>query len=64
LQFFISNEDIPHRRHLFFAAEVGLAGRSETCTAGRQRILETEKLGYHTIIVSKSNEIGLKKKQK
>ncbi|WP_027076816.1 DNA repair protein RadA [Maribacter antarcticus] len=56
-----SNEDIPIEKGVCFAAEVGLAGEVRPVQRVDQRILEAEKLGYHTIIVSKSNKIGLKK---
>ncbi|MGK0494122.1 MAG: DNA repair protein RadA/Sms [Maribacter sp.] len=56
-----SNEDIPIEKGICFAAEVGLAGEVRPVQRVDQRILEAEKLGYHTIIVSKSNKIGLKK---
>src|SRR6056297_3067839 len=56
-----SNEDISIPKDICFAAEVGLAGEIRPVTRVEQRIIEAEKLGYHTIIVSKSNKIGLKK---
>ncbi|MEP2278237.1 DNA repair protein RadA [Maribacter sp.] len=55
-----SNEDIPIDKGICFAAEVGLAGEIRPVQRVEQRILEAEKLGYDTIIVSKSNKIGLK----
>jgi DNA repair protein RadA/Sms len=55
-----SNEDIPIDKGTCFAAEVGLAGEIRPVQRVEQRILEAEKLGYTTIIVSKNNKIGLK----
>ncbi|WP_291961448.1 DNA repair protein RadA [Maribacter sp.] len=55
-----SNEDIPIDKGICFAAEVGLAGEIRPVQRVEQRILEAEKLGYDTIIISKSNKIGLK----
>jgi len=55
-----SNEDIPIDKGTCFAAEVGLAGEIRPVQRIEQRILEAEKLGYTTIIVSKNNKIGLK----
>lgn len=55
-----SNEDIPIDKGICFAAEVGLAGEVRPVQRVDQRILEAEKLGYSTIIVSKNNKIGLK----
>lgn len=55
-----SNEDIPISKGVCFAAEVGLAGEIRPVQRIEQRILEAEKLGYTTIIVSKNNKIGLK----
>lgn len=55
-----SNEDIPISKGICFAAEVGLAGEIRPVQRVEQRIIEAEKLGYTTIIVSKNNKIGLK----
>jgi len=55
-----SNEDIPIDKGICFAAEVGLAGEIRSVQRVEQRILEAEKLGYTTIIISKNNKIGLK----
>ena len=55
-----SNEDIPIDKGICFAAEVGLAGEIRPVQRVEQRILEAEKLGYNTIIISKSNKISLK----
>ncbi len=56
-----SNSDIPIEKGVCFAAEVGLAGEIRSVQRIDQRILEAEKLGFHTIYVSKTNKIGLKK---
>ena len=55
-----SNEDIPIEKGICFAAEVGLAGEIRPVQRVEQRIMEAEKLGYTTIVVSKNNKIGLK----
>lgn len=52
-----SNEDIAIQKDICFAAEVGLAGEVRPVTRVEQRILEAEKLGFATIIVSKQNKI-------
>ena len=48
-----SNEDIALPKDICFAAEVGLAGEVRPVARVEQRILEAEKLGFTTIIVSK-----------
>lgn len=48
-----SNEDIPLPKNICFAAEVGLAGEIRPVARVEQRILEAEKLGFSTIMVSK-----------
>ncbi|MFI8377607.1 DNA repair protein RadA [Leeuwenhoekiella sp. NPDC079379] len=48
-----SNEDIAVAKDICFAAEVGLAGEIRPVTRVEQRILEAEKLGFSTIMVSK-----------
>ncbi|RXG22107.1 MULTISPECIES: DNA repair protein RadA [Leeuwenhoekiella] len=48
-----SNEDIAVAKDICFAAEVGLAGEIRPVTRVEQRILEAEKLGFGTIMVSK-----------
>ncbi|QWX83352.1 DNA repair protein RadA [Cellulophaga sp. HaHaR_3_176] len=55
-----SNEDIAIEKGVCFAAEVGLAGEIRPVQRVEQRILEAEKLGFHTIFVSKNNKITLK----
>ena len=56
-----SNEDIAIEKGVCFAAEVGLAGEIRPVQRVEQRILEAEKLGFHTIFVSKNNKISLSK---
>jgi len=48
-----SNEDIALPKDICFAAEVGLAGEIRPVARIEQRILEAEKLGFTTIMVSK-----------
>lgn len=48
-----SNEDIAIAKDICFAAEIGLAGEIRPVTRVDQRILEAEKLGFGTIIISK-----------
>jgi len=55
-----SNEDIAIDKGICFAAEIGLAGEIRPVQRVEQRILEAEKLGFHTIFVSKNNKITLK----
>ncbi|HIB36442.1 DNA repair protein RadA [Mesonia sp.] len=55
-----SNEDISIARDVCFAAEVGLAGEIRPVTRADQRIMEAEKLGFSTILVSK--QVKLPKK--
>ncbi|HHC79438.1 MAG TPA: DNA repair protein RadA, partial [Flavobacteriia bacterium] len=52
-----SNEDTAIPQDTCFAAEVGLAGEIRPVNRIGQRILEAEKLGFATIIVSKFNKI-------
>ncbi|SDR80714.1 DNA repair protein RadA/Sms [Formosa sp. Hel1_31_208] len=54
-----SNEDAALPKDMCFAAEVGLSGEIRPVQRVEQRILEAEKLGFSTIIVSKYNKIGL-----
>ncbi len=56
-----SNSDIAIEKGVCFAAEVGLAGEIRPVQRVDQRILESEKLGFSKIFVSKDNKIGLKK---
>ncbi len=55
-----SNEDIAIPQNYCFAAEVGLAGEIRAVNRIEQRILEAEKLGFDTIIVSKYNKFPKK----
>jgi DNA repair protein RadA/Sms len=55
-----SNEDEAIPQNYCFAAEVGLAGEIRAVNRIDQRILEAEKLGFETIIVSKYNKIPKK----
>ncbi|MFT7071686.1 DNA repair protein RadA [Patiriisocius sp. Uisw_017] len=48
-----SNIDIAIDKRMCFAAEVGLAGEVRPVNRVDQRILEAEKLGFETIIISK-----------
>ena len=56
-----SNEDVAIPQDFCFAAEVGLAGEIRAVNRVDQRILEAEKLGFSTIVVSKFNKIASKK---
>ena len=58
-----SNEDVAIPQDYCFAAEVGLAGEIRPVNRIDQRILEAEKLGFSTIMVSKFNKVS-KKSQK
>lgn len=48
-----SNIDIAINKTMCFAAEIGLAGEVRPVTRVDQRILEAEKLGYTSILISK-----------
>lgn len=52
-----SNEDIAVPKDICFAAEVGLAGEVRPVTRVEQRILEAEKLGFSSIMVSAQSKI-------
>ena len=52
-----SNEDISVPKEICFAAEIGLAGEIRPVTRVEQRIIEAEKLGFATIMVSKQNKL-------
>jgi len=58
-----SNIDIAIDKRMCFAAEVGLAGEVRPVTRVEQRILEAEKLGFETIIISKYSKIPKNKHQ-
>ncbi len=53
-----SNTDIPVDKGFCFAAEIGLAGEIRAVQRIDQRISEAEKLGFHTIFISKNNKIS------
>lgn len=55
-----SNEDIAIPQDYCFAAEVGLAGEIRPVNRIDQRILEAEKLGFSSIIISKFNKVSKK----
>ena len=55
-----SNEDVAIPQDFCFAAEVGLAGEIRPVNRIDQRILEAEKLGFSSIIVSKFNKVTKK----
>lgn len=52
-----SNEDICIEKDICFAAEVGLAGEIRPVTRVEQRILEAEKLGFATIMISRQTKL-------
>lgn len=52
-----SNEDTALSKELCFAAEVGLAGEIRPVTRIEHRILEAEKLGFATIVISKQSKL-------
>ncbi len=56
-----SNEDISISNKVCFAAEVGLAGEIRPINRVEQRILESEKLGFQVIFISKYNKVDVDK---
>ena len=50
-----SNLDVPIRRDISFAGEVGLSGEIRHVTRIEQRIAEAQKMGFKTILVPKGN---------
>lgn len=52
-----SNEDISVPKDICFAAEIGLAGEIRPVTRVEQRIIEAEKLGFASIMISKQNKL-------
>ena len=50
-----SNLDVPIRRDICFAGEVGLSGEIRHITRIDQRIAEAQKMGFKTILVPKGN---------
>jgi len=51
-----SNADLPIKQHITFAGEVGLSGEIRPVARIEQRIMEAQKLGFETIIISKQNK--------
>ncbi len=52
-----SNEDIAISKDICFAAEIGLAGEIRPVTRAEQRIIEAEKLGFATILISAQTKL-------
>ena len=52
-----SNEDVFIEKDICFAAEVGLAGEIRPVPRVEQRIMEAEKLGFATIMISKQTKL-------
>lgn len=52
-----SNEDISIPKDICFAAEVGLAGEIRPVTKAEQRVMEAEKLGFASIMISKQTKL-------
>lgn len=59
-----SNFDIAVSRKTVFVGEVGLSGEIRTVTRIEQRVSESEKLGFETIVIPKDNLKGIKDKFK
>lgn len=57
-----SNEDLPIKQNVCFAAEVGLTGEIRPVNRIEQRISEAEKLGFEKIYISTYNLKGLNTK--
>ena len=57
-----SNNDAALTENYCFAGEVGLSGEIRPVQRLEQRIVEAEKLGFDTIIISKQNKFNLKTK--
>ncbi|MDP3432622.1 MAG: magnesium chelatase domain-containing protein, partial [Bacteroidota bacterium] len=57
-----SNFDLPIRKNVCFAGEVGLSGEIRAVNRLEQRIAEAEKLGFDSIFIPKAGKgINLKK---
>jgi DNA repair protein RadA/Sms len=56
-----SGEDIPVSSKISFSGEVGLSGEIRPVNRIEQRILESEKMGFEQIVISKYNLKGLDK---
>ena len=54
-----SNLDVPIRKDICFAGEVGLSGEIRHVTRIDQRIAEAQKMGFKTILVPKGNVLSL-----
>lgn len=52
-----SNVDIPVDKTMCFAAEIGLAGEVRPVNRIEQRIIEAEKLGFESIVISKYSKV-------
>lgn len=59
-----SNEDIPLRHGICFAAEIGLTGEVRQVNRTEQRIAEAERLGYQEIFISGFNKKTERKQEK
>lgn len=59
-----SNFDIAVSRKTVFVGEVGLSGEIRTVTRVEQRVAESEKLGFETIVIPRENLKGMKDKFK
>lgn len=57
-----SNFDIAVSRKTVFVGEVGLSGEIRTVTRIEQRVLESQKLGFETIVIPRDNLKGIKDK--
>lgn len=57
-----SNFDIAVSRKTGYVGEVGLSGEIRTVTRIEQRVSESEKLGFETIVIPKENLKGIKDK--
>ena len=57
-----SNFDVSVSRKTVFVGEVGLSGEIRTVTRIEQRVLESEKLGFETIVIPRENLKGIKDK--
>jgi len=52
-----SNEDVAIPKDICFAAEIGLAGEIRLVPRAEQRIMEAEKLGFSTIMISTQTKL-------
>lgn len=57
-----SNFDVAVSRKTVFVGEVGLSGEIRTVTRIEQRVAESEKLGFETVVIPKGNLKGMKDK--